>query len=107
MQVLWFFGGTSTNANKPGVYIFITDDNTKPLYIGKCEKDLGNRIWYHLGRIDNSNKDIFPYVEDWIKRSREKLCFLIIPVDPSWLAPALESFLIGKLNPIHNGQSKE
>lgn len=90
------------NADKPGVYIFISDDNDRPLYIGKSEGYLGNRIYGHVGRIGKSGEELFPYAEEWAKNSREKLCFITIPVDPPRLAPALESFLIYKMDPLYN-----
>ncbi len=90
-------------ADKPGVYIFVSNDKDNPLYIGKCEGFLGNRIFAHLGK---TGKGTFPNAEGWIKSNIEKVCFITIPVDPPQLAPVLESFLIYKLTPENNKEGK-
>jgi hypothetical protein len=91
------------NSDKPGVYIFISDDNNdNPLYIGKSEGHMGKRIWKPLGRIGKGGEELFPDAKKWAKTGREKLCFITIPVDPPRLVPALESFLIYKMESLHN-----
>jgi len=92
------------NADEPGVYVFISSANKKPLYVGKSEAYLGNRIYSHLGKIDKDDKKLFPHAEEWAKANIEELCFITIPIQPFWLAPALESFLIHELKPEYNKQ---
>jgi hypothetical protein len=79
--------------NEPGVYCFVDADN-RPLYIGKSESQTGRRICTHCGKKEGT------MVFD--RRDIEKaVCLVVLPIPRrlSFLAPALESYLIQRHNP--------
>lgn len=88
------------NADLPGVYVFCNEHEV--LYVGKCSRKLGKRIWEHLGKPNASDTgDTFPYADDWVKATGENLLLYTVPVPDNhwWLAPALEGFMAEELTP--------
>ena len=88
------------HSDSPGVYIFCS--TLGALYIGKSSRYMGNRIWYHFGRLKLENEqEEYPNAENWIKSSKPDLELFTIPVPEQhwWLASALEGYLTEKLRP--------
>jgi len=88
------------HAERPGVYIIFNTDN-EVLRIGKvsCKNTLGNRLsaYYKWGQGDSEGVGRHEGYGD------AKLIRVIgFPNDRAFEAPALEEFLIGKLNPPYN-----
>jgi hypothetical protein len=73
----------------PGVYLMYSESGML-IYIGKAEWSLDSRVWSH-----DSEERFAAMPRRWIDA-------VVIPQDLSFLVPALESFLIRTLNPIHN-----
>lgn len=67
-----------------GVYLFTTTENVLE-YIGLATRTFDDRIWKHDDHISRRYTDLIP-----------------IPRDFDFLAPALEMFLIQRLNPPEN-----
>lgn len=87
------------NSSKPGVYIF-TDENNNILYVGKASSGLGQRL---------GNEYIDKYCN--IKGSKilgaKKLFTIAVCEEFSFLAPAIEEFLIKELDPPINKTGKK
>jgi len=89
------------DAASPGVYVFT--DGKRALYVGKCARCLGNRIWTHIGRCGRSGESRYPMCEPWVEEAGETLAVFSIPLaDEHWfLASALEGYISEKLEPAH------
>jgi len=93
------------NAGRAGVYAVFADDR-ELLYVGKSSMNsfLAARLGAYFGYAPDRSCRI---KNTWVRAPR----FLVtvgVPDDSTWEAPALEEFLIQKLNPPlnRNGRSK-
>lgn len=95
-------------ANEPGCYLFVTDAASSGIetvvYVGKGSRDIGGRIWSHLGRrARRGESELFPDAESWVKKLRPRLWSIALMNKKHWyLAAALEGFLIEQLRPLEN-----
>lgn len=87
------------NSSKPGVYIF-TDENDNILYVGKASSGLGQRL-------GNGYIDRYCNIKDSKISGAKKLFTIAVSEKFSFLAPAIEEFLIKELNPPINKISKK
>lgn len=85
--------------DEAGVYIFISG-NGEPIYVGKCEEKLGDRIWRYLGSHPSGKIQSEPPQDavGWVRKEGSDISIITIRVPKSiyWLAPAIEGFLIDK-----------
>ncbi len=84
------------HADSPGVYFFFNAEG-KALYVGKSEVKggIGRRVAAHIGRMENES---LPYLA-----FEEAESVIVVPFDYApWLAPAFESYLLGKRKFKHN-----
>lgn len=84
------------HADSPGIYFFFNKAGIA-LYVGKSEIDggIGRRVSSHIGR---SEGDEFPYLAFPEAQYVITVPFLQAP----WLAPAFESFLLGRYSFSYN-----
>ncbi|KPJ60478.1 MAG: hypothetical protein AMS15_06380 [Planctomycetes bacterium DG_23] len=89
------------NAEKPGVYCFI-DAGGIVVYVGMSEQKyggIGREVCSHIGKFKGTDKW---WYEPKILKSAAKLQTIPFDSELSWLAPALESYLIKRLDPKGN-----
>ena len=84
--------GNWPNSGVPGVYVFLKDDSV--LYIGKSDGGLGYRLIAHISADATQRDDK--------ARDATHLITIGIPEENYFEAAAIESFLIGRLNPPRN-----
>lgn len=80
------------HAGNPGVYALF-NDNRELLYLGKasCNSDLGYRLRAHFDKTGAAKAS-------WFESVRH-LATIPVPTDRAFEAPAVEEFLIARLNP--------
>ena len=84
-------------SERAGVYL-IYSDTFELLYIGKASTNrcLGQRLWDHFGAGDTCIlKEFWPHPPRFVVN-------IAVPVELSFEAPALEEYLIRKLQPLTN-----
>ena len=80
------------DAGKPGIYAMFGEDRSL-LYLGKasCNSNLGRRLGAHFDRLGASRGPKFTKVR--------YVATVGLPPDRAFEAPAVEEFLIARLNP--------
>ncbi len=81
-----------------GVYCFFDQAAERTKYIGMSQKDTGDRLFHWLFPKGESKSKVQEAVED------SDLVVSIVLKTDNHMAPALESFLIGKLKPELNSK---
>lgn len=93
---------TWRNANSAGVYLFsYSADFNEILYIGKSSMNntLGQRLAYYFQK----NKELAVKIDQrFIRDGENELWILIVPTTDSYMAPALEEYLISIFRPSFN-----
>jgi len=87
-------------ANRPGVYIFLTQEGDF-LYVGKAsmKATLGRRLTGHFSHVDYPNDKTCKTKDVW----KEHPFFVVtVSVREPYEAPSLEEYLIMKLEPKEN-----
>jgi|GEM_PF-1551955 len=72
-----------------GVYVFFSADGKQVRYVGMSEKDTGGRLFQWLYTQNKVNDSL---------TSNDLVLSIVLKQQP-YMSPALESFLIAKLNP--------
>ena len=86
------------HADRCGVYL-ILDVSMRLLYVGKAS--MGNQLWNRLGTYFGGRGKCKIKHDQWSDRP-EFVVTVAVPEESTWEAPALEEFLIGKLQPVDN-----
>ncbi len=92
------------NATLPGIYVFF-DKNKNLLYIGKVSRKnvLGQRLSTYFGHDDKNGWKLHE-PHEWESYGYPRYIVTIpLPADRSFEAPAIEEYLIAKLNPKAGG----
>ena len=92
------------NASLPGIYVFFDRDG-ELLYIGKVSRKnvLGKRLSAYFGHDDEGGWKLHK-PHEWEPYGFPKyICTIPLPADHSFEAPAIEEYLIAKLNPKAGG----
>lgn len=92
------------NRDRAGVYA-IFDADERLLYIGKASfnSKLGIRLAYHFRSSGDGGWETRPG-DKWTRRP---FYVSTIPVEKSWLAPAIEEFMIAELEPTDNSVGRK
>ncbi|KIP67342.1 hypothetical protein SN10_21120 [Vibrio harveyi] len=77
---------------KPGVYVLFSVAENTVHYVGMSERDVGTRLYGWLFKENKVNEAL----------ADKDLVLTINLSEEPYMSPALESFLIGKLNPVLN-----
>lgn len=79
-----------------GVYCIMSSDSSIVKYIGMSQSDTGQRLFQWLFPYKSQKKELSNSLES------DDLILSIVLADEPYMSPALESYLIAKINPKYN-----